>query len=180
MGEITARPQIKVRSGKQGYIQVGTDFSVTTADYAGNAITQFFSTGTILTVTPVIVSQDGVDFVDLVVVAERSALIDPVRNLISRTVARTSALLRDEEQTAIGGLYGDETIVTRAGVPWLKELPAWFFGLRYLFGYNSKQVSKTELVVLIKVEIVPSVRQRIERQLQKEEPLEEILRRQQE
>lgn len=180
MGEITARPQIKVRSGKQGYIQVGTDFSVTTADYAGNAITQFFSTGTILTVTPVIVSQDGVDFVDLVVVAERSALIDPVRNLISRTVARTSALLRDGEQTAIGGLYGDETIITRAGIPLLKELPAWFFGLRYLFGYNSKQVSKTELVVLIKVDIVPSVRQRIERQLQKQAPLEEILRRQQE
>ena len=179
MGEITARPQIKVRSGKQGYIQVGTDFSVTTADYAGNAITQFFSTGTILTVNPVIVSQDGIDFVDLVVVAERSALIDPVRNLISRTVARTSALLRDGEQTAIGGLYGDETTITRAGIPLLKELPAWFFGLRYLFGYNSKQVSKTELVVLIKVDIVPSVRQRVERQLQKEAPLEEILRRQQ-
>jgi type IV pilus assembly protein PilQ len=180
MGEITARPQIKVRSGKQGYIQVGTDFSVTTADYAGNAITQFFSTGTILTVTPVVVSQEGVEFVDLVVVAERSALVDPVRNLISRTVARTSALLRDGEQTAIGGLYGDETTLRRAGIPLLKELPAWFFGLRYLFGYNSKRVSKTELVVLIKVEIVPSVRQRIERQLQKEEPLEEILRRQQE
>lgn len=180
MGEIIARPLIKVRSGKEGYIQVGTDFSVTTADYAGNAITKFVSTGTILTVTPVIVSQEEVDFVDLVVVAERSSLIDPVRNLISRTVARTSALLRDGEQTAIGGLYGDETTSTRAGVPWLKELPAWFFGLRYLFGYNSKQVSKTELVVLIKVEIVPSVRQRIERQLQKETPLEEIRRHQQE
>lgn len=176
IGEITAQPQIKVRSGKTGYIQVGADFSVTTSDFAGNAISQFFSTGTILTVTPLILSQEGVKFVDLAVVAERSALIDPNRNLISKTVARTSALLRDGEQTAIGGLYGEESATTRGGVPLLKELPAWFFGLRYLFGYSSKQVSKTELIVMIKVDIVPSVRERIEQMLRKDPSLEEILR----
>ncbi len=176
IGEITARPQIKVRSGKTGYIQVGADFSVTTSDFAGNAITQFFSTGTILTVTPLIISQEEVKFVDLSVVAERSALLDPERNLISKTVARTSALLRDGEQTAIGGLYGEESSAARTGVPLLKDIPAWFFGLRYLFGYNSKQMTKTELVVVIKVDIVPSVRERIEQMLEKERSLEEILK----
>lgn len=176
VGEVTAQPQIKVRSGKTGYIQVGTDFSVTTADFAGNAITQFFSTGTILTVTPLVLFQEGVRFVDLTVVAERSALIDPDRNLITKTVARTAALLRDGEQTAIGGLYGEEQSTSRTGVPLLKDLPAWFFGLRYLFGYNAKQASKTELVVMIKVDIVPSVRERIEQQLRKDQPVEEILK----
>jgi general secretion pathway protein D len=159
-GEVVASPQVKVQNGRTGYIQVGSDFSVTTADYAGNAITQFHSTGTILTVTPAIISQEGVDFVDLDVEAERSSLVDPVRNLISKTVARTSALLRDGEQTAIGGLYGQEVSESRKGIPLLKNLPGWFFGLRYLFGHNTKQSSKTELVVLLKVEIAPSVRER--------------------
>ena len=160
MGEIIANPKIKVRSGKIGYIQVGSDFSVTTSDFAGNAITQFHSTGTILTVTPRIISQEGIDFVDLEVEAERSSLIDPVRNLINKTVARTSTLLRNEEQTAIGGLYGHEVTHRRTGVPLLKDLPGWFFGIRYLFGHESRLVNKTELVVLLKVDIVPSVRQR--------------------
>lgn len=161
-GEIIAKPQIKVRSGKTGYIQVGSDFSVTTADYAGNTVTQFFKTGTILTVEPVILSEEGVDFVDLVVEAERSSLVDPIRKVISKTVARTSTLLKDREQTAIGGLYGQEVTTTQSGVPLLKNLPPWFFGLRYLFGFESRRVSKTELIVLLEVEIVPSVRQRVE------------------
>ena len=167
-GEVVANPQVKVQSGKTGYIQVGSDFSVTTSDFAGNAITQFFSTGTILTVKPRILREDQIDFVDLEVEAERSSLVDPVRNLISKTVARTSTLLRDGEQTAIGGLYGQEASHSRVGIPLLKDLPRWFFGLRYLFGYNSKQVAKTELVVLLKVDIVPSVRQRAEQRREEE------------
>ena len=162
-GEVVARPQIKVRSGKVGRIQVGTDFSITTADFAGNAITQFFSTGTILTVKPVVHTEDDIDFIELEVEAERSSVVDPVRNLISKTVAKTSVLLRDGEQTAIGGLYGEVVSVSRNGVPFLKDLPAWMFGLRYLFGHESTQYSKTELVVMLKVDLVPSVRERVER-----------------
>jgi len=168
-GEIIAKPQIKVQSGKTGFIQVGSDFSVTTSDFAGNAITQFFSTGTILRVEPVIISEEEIDFVALTVEAERSSLVDPIRNLINKTVARTSTLLRDGEQTAIGGLYGEEMTVTRTGMPLLKSLPPWFFGLRYLFGHDSRLVSKTELIVMIEVNIIPSVRQRVERELREQD-----------
>ena len=161
-GEVMARPQIKVRSGKTGRIQVGSDFSVTTADFAGNAITEFYSTGTILKVTPRLLSQEGIDYVDLEVLAERSSLVDPERNLISKTLAETQVLLRNQEQTAIGGLYGHETTIARSGVPVFRNLPPWLFGLRYLFGHDSRLVTNTELVILLKIEIVPSVRQRIE------------------
>lgn len=165
-GEVIARPQIKVRSGKQGQIQVGTDFRVTTTDYAGNTITQFFSTGTILNVQPLIITEDDTDFVDLMVEAERSSLLDPELQLVSKTNARTTTLLMDGEQTAIGGLYGREINTARSGIPVLKDLPPWALGLRYLFGYNSSDVSKTELIVLLEVEIVPSVRERVRERLQ--------------
>jgi general secretion pathway protein D len=161
VGEVVANPQIKVRSGQTGHIQVGSDFSVTTADFAGNAITQFFSTGTILTVTPKLILEEGIEYVDLEVEAERSSLVDPVRNLINKTVARTATLLKDGERTAIGGLFGHEVITARTGIPFLKDLPGWFFGARYLFGRTSEQVIKTDLIVLLRVNVVPSIRQRV-------------------
>lgn len=161
VGEVVANPQIKVRSGQTGHIQVGSDFSVTTADFAGNAITQFFSTGTILTVTPKLILEEGIEYVDLQVEAERSSLVDPDRNLISKTVARTATLLKDGERTAIGGLFGQEVTKARTGIPMLKDLPGWFFGLRYFFGRTSDQIVKTDLIVLLRVNVVPSVRQRV-------------------
>jgi len=45
IGEVVANPRIVVRSGEQGQIQVGSDVSTTVRDFAGNAITQFISTG---------------------------------------------------------------------------------------------------------------------------------------
>ncbi len=45
-------------------------------------------------------------------------------------------------------------------MPILKDLPWWFFGLRYLFGYDSKQVVKRELLVMLKADILPSVEER--------------------
>lgn len=170
-GEVLARPQIKVRSGKQGQIQVGTDFRVTTVDYAGNTVVQFFSTGTILNVQPVIITEDDTDFVDLIVNAERSSLLDPDLQLVNRTNARTTTLLMDGEQTALGGLYGREINSIRSGIPVLKDLPWWALGLRYLSGYTRNEVTKTELIVLLEVNIVPSVRQRAQQRLQEQQRL---------
>ena len=169
IGKILSSPQIKVRSGKTGFIQVGSDFSVTTADFSGNALTEFFKTGTILEVEAEVISQEGIDFVVLDVKAERSSLAGAGQNLINKTVSSTSVLLKDGEQTAIGGLYGQETTVTRTGIPGLKAIPGWFFGLRYLFGHDSKLVKDTELIVMIEVDIVPSVRQRVEAELRERE-----------
>src|SRR5574338_450136 len=52
LGEIIASPNITVRDNKQGRIQVGSDFSVRTRDFAGNTVEKFFPTGTIIEVTP--------------------------------------------------------------------------------------------------------------------------------
>ena len=160
VGEVISNPQVKVIGGKEGLVQVGQDFSVITRDFGGNAVAEFFKTGTILKVTPRIVTEDSVEFVHLVVETERSTLVDPVRGIINRTTANTSALLYDGEETAIAGLYVNEVRRIRSGVPLLKDLPPWFFGLRYLFGYDRREVNKKELVVLLKVNIVPSIRAR--------------------
>ena len=51
LGEIISSPNIVVRDKKQGRIQVGSDFSIQTRDFAGNTIEKFYPTGTIIEVT---------------------------------------------------------------------------------------------------------------------------------
>ena len=57
LGKVLAQPQVVVTEGNQGTIQVGQDFSIKTRDFAGNVIDKFFSTGTILNVTPYIIDE---------------------------------------------------------------------------------------------------------------------------
>jgi len=55
-------------------------------------------------------------------------------------------------------------------VPLLRSLPTWFFGLRLLFGHDTRRVTHTELIVVIQVDIVPSIRQRVQQELLEGKP----------
>jgi len=162
LGELLSGPQIVVRSGEEGRIQVGQDFSIRERDFAGNLIDKFYSAGVIVKVTPQVITEQGVNFVHLVVDVERSA-VQPgaISTIINKSKANTNLLLLDGEETIIGGLYHSETSTVRQGVPFFKDLPWYVFGLRYLFGYDKDQVIKKELIILIKVDLVPTLQERI-------------------
>jgi general secretion pathway protein D len=70
-------------------------------------------------------------------------------------------LLLNGEQTVIGGLFVNDETTVRNGIPILKDLPWWVFGLRYLFGSDSKEIAKKELVILIKADLVPTLKERL-------------------
>lgn len=161
IGEVIASPQVTVKSGEQGRVQVGSDVAVTTRDFAGNAITQFFSTGSIIKVKPTVFSYDSIEFVNMELEVERSNTATSASGLeIKKSNAKTSVMLLDGEETVIGGLYVNEESGTREGVPFLKDLPWWMLGLRYVFGYNSKSTIKKELLILIKAHILPDLKTR--------------------
>ncbi len=162
IGEVVANPRIVVRSGEQGQIQVGSDVSTTVRDFAGNAITQFISTGSIIRVKPEVIKFDTIYFISLELNIERSNVAGVAPQItINKSSAQTKILLLDGEETIIGGLYINEERTTREGVPLLKDLPWWFFGLRYLFGFDVKTVAKKELIILLKAEILPSLAERL-------------------
>ena len=75
--------------------------------------------------------------------------------------ASTDVLMTDGEQTMIGGLFVQDKTDSRSGVPILKDLPWWFFGIRYIAGYNSIKVSRKELLIFIHVELVETLESRI-------------------
>ncbi len=162
IGEVIANPRITVMSGREGQIQVGSDVSTTVRDFAGNAITQFISTGSIIRVKPEVIRYDTVYFISLDLNIERSNVAGVAPQItINKSSAQTKILLLDGEETVIGGLYINEERKVREGIPILKDLPWWFFGLRYLFGFDTKTISKKELIILLKAEILPTLAERL-------------------
>ncbi|WP_290874218.1 type II and III secretion system protein [Gracilimonas sp.] len=166
LGKVLATPSIKVVDGQEGNIQVGQDFSIKQRDIAGNVTDNFVNTGTILNVTPQIITYGDTSFVYLDLEVERStAQPDVVSTIINKQEATTSAILLDGESTYVAGLYRTEETSVRRGIPILKDLPGWFFGLRYLFGYNSKDFLENELIIIVQAEIIQPVSERINNKL---------------
>ncbi|MER3522685.1 MAG: hypothetical protein C4326_01105 [Ignavibacteria bacterium] len=169
LGEVLSGPQLIVRSGEKGRIQVGQDFSIKERDFAGNLLDKFYSTGTIIDVRPQVISEQGVNFIHLQVDVERSSLVPSQGStIINKTKANTNVLLLDGEETIIGGLYNNEVQEVRAGIPFLKDLPWYVFGLRYIFGYNKDEVRKKELIILLKAELVPALQDRVTQKVREE------------
>ena len=163
IGNVISNPSITVRDRTEGRIQVGVDFSVKTRDFAGNTTEQFFPTGTIIIVTPYIHKENGVEYALLDIGVERSSFTtNELQTEIRKTTAATQVLMLNGEETAIGGLFLNEEAITRVGIPFLKDLPWWVFGIRYLTGYDQTIERKKELVILLKMELIPTLQERLE------------------
>ena len=165
LGDVLSGPQIVVSSGKQGKIQVGQDIFITTRDIAGNTIQQPLSSGIIIDVKPMVYEENDIKFINLDVKAERStASPGPV---INKSSASTFNVLYDGEEMVMGGLYTNVETEERGGVPFLKDLPWWVFGLKYLFGYDKQTTSTQELIILLKAELIPTLEERVANAAQK-------------
>lgn len=169
-GRTLAQPSVAVQSGEQGRIQIGSDIPVTVRDFAGNAITQFVSTGIIIDVVPTLIkspiepepNSPTIDFMHLNVRVENSTGRPfGAAVAIDRSTANTQVLLTDGEQTIIGGLYSIQTQNERRGIPLLKDLPPWFFGLRYIFGFERTTYSQRELLIVLQAELLDPIEQRL-------------------
>ncbi|MEM8485652.1 MAG: type II and III secretion system protein [Bacteroidota bacterium] len=163
LGRTIANPSVTVQSGQVGNIQIGSDVPVQQRDFAGNTVTQFFQTGIIIDVTPTVIREQLADtlggqvleFIHLDVNVENSSGRPTAAGVvIDRNRADTQVLLLDGEQTIIGGLYSTEKSVSRRGIPILKDLPPWFFGLRYLFGYNRHDEIQRELLIILQARML--------------------------
>ncbi|MGD0591026.1 MAG: hypothetical protein ABSA44_09545 [Bacteroidota bacterium] len=161
IGEVISNSKMPVRSGLSSTLQVGDDFSVLEKDFSGNTVQKFYPTGTILEIRPRIFKVGEMEFMDIRYRVEKSTFeASTVTTIIHKTSTAGSLTLLNGEESYIGGMYSNSETIVRSGVPLLKDLPWWVFGLRYLFGYDSKNITKRELIVLLKAEILPSLEDR--------------------
>lgn len=173
-GQVIATPQIRIMEGEEGKIKVGKNFFLTTRDFAGNTRYSEYESGVILKVIPNIIKQGKLSFIHLDLIAEKSDVTPTGNTVIKKiTEGRTQVLLLNGEETAMAGLFSNELVSIRKGVPFLKDLPWWFFGLRYLFGYNSQQETKKELIILIQADIVPNLINRLKSKILQKNYLKE-------
>jgi hypothetical protein len=162
LGEVITSPEVTVRNNRKGRIQVGKNIFITTRDISGNSVASQIQTGTIIEVTPNVYTQADTDFIDLDLNIEQSdAAVGATGPEINKNTVITRALLYDGEETVIGGLYTTVDQETREGIPFLKDLPPWFLGLRYLFGSENKTKARNELIILLKAELSSPIRERI-------------------
>jgi general secretion pathway protein D len=161
LGEVISNSKIPVRSGLSSVLQVGDDFSVLEKDFSGNTVQKFYPTGTILNIKPRIFKVGEMEFMDIQYKVEKSTFeASTVTTIIHKTSTSGSLTLLNGEESYIGGMYSNSEVIIRQGIPLLKDLPWWVFGLRYIFGYDSKNIVKRELIVLLKAEILPSLEDR--------------------
>ncbi len=177
IGEIVGRPQTVVKSGTTGRIMIGTDFSIKTKDFSGNLTDQFYSAGTILQITPKVYTYGTIDFIDLPYHAERSSVTPgSVSTIVNRTQSDGRVILLNGEEAYVGGLYTNDNETTREGIPLLKDLPWWVFGLRYIFGYDAMSVTRKELIILLKAELLPPIEERVKDFVKDRDVLKEKLK----
>jgi len=162
LGEIIANPSIVVRTGEVGKIRIGSDFSIKQRDFAGNVTDQFFQTGSIIDVTPHVYNEQGIDYVVLRLNVERStAFPSELSTEIRKTKASSQIMMLNGEETVIGGLYITDETYVRTGIPFLKDLPWWVLGIRYLAGSDQKKVTKKEIIIVVKTELLPTLKDRV-------------------
>src|SRR5690554_126855 len=167
-GHVISTPQVTVTSGETGSVQDGVDYTIllagitTTGVEVEQAREVEVQSGTIVRVTPtVILDEEGEKAIKMDIRVERSTA-QPNPTGYSKATAEVNShkTLYSGEETIIGGLTTTGTRHLRKGIPFLKDLPWWVFGIRYFTGYNRQEVQNKELIILLKATILPSIHER--------------------
>ena len=161
---VLSRPQIRTVHNVMGKIQIGQEVPVVdgvniTAVGSANPVIRQSDAGIILEVTPRI-SPDGTVVVD--VKAEKSAyrtgrgagvpiftdatsgnvIEAPIKDL---TKADGTVSVQDGQTIILGGMIGNQTVISESKVPWLGDLP-W---VGRLFRHDVETVSRKELLIFL-------------------------------
>lgn len=161
--KILASPHILTADNREASINIGSSVPVLTqtANIPGiqtggstalvNSV-QYRDTGVILNILPQ-VNADGL--VNLKIRQEVSAVDGSAQSstgsptFIVRT-AETTAVVQDGDTLLIGGIIQELTDRSRAGIPYLMDLPV----LGQLFRYETSSVNKTELIIMITPHVI--------------------------
>jgi general secretion pathway protein D len=155
---ILSSPNILALDNKEAVIEVGTEVptvtGTTTSAVAGSTITntvQYRKTGILLTVTPHINSSGLVKMELIQEVSDVGEFNKELNNYSFLTrKADTSLVVEDNQTVVMAGLMKSNKTNSQSGIPYLKDIPV----LGYLFGGLTKEVKKTELIIMITPHVI--------------------------
>ncbi|MGA7713061.1 MAG: type II secretion system secretin GspD [Rhizomicrobium sp.] len=163
--EVTSSPEIMVLNNQTASLQVGDRVPIATQQAVGvvtstsaivNSI-QYQDTGVVLKVTPR-VNHGGLVMMDI------SQEVSQVTNTTSSNIdsptiqerkINTSVAIQDGQTIALGGLITDNRTKGKSGIPFAQQIPV----IGYLFGDNTDNRTRTELMVLLTPHVVENTDQ---------------------
>jgi len=168
--KILSEPQLVVRSGAEATLQSGKSVAIATestnyTNSSGNFSSnyEYKDVGVIMTVTPYITAGHDVRMViqqevsDTIASNVRTDTPDIVKKQVT-----TELIAPDNSTVLMGGMIRNSEISANSGIPWLKDIPY----LGALFRTNSKSTERSELLILLTVNV-----------LDNDNPQEELIRR---
>jgi len=167
---ILSEPHVLALSGSTAILQVGESIAVPTesTSYSTSSDTmrsnyEYVDTGVIMTVTPYITAGNDVrlEIEQEVSDAQEASNIN-LPPTITKKKMSTQLVVPDNSTLMMGGMIKNTNNDSNSGVPWLKDIPY----LGRLFRYNTHSTSRSELLVLLTVNVVDS-----------KNPQEELVRR---
>ncbi|MCQ2396411.1 MAG: hypothetical protein MJ106_01785 [Lentisphaeria bacterium] len=183
--KILSEPQLVVVSGQQGKLQAGEQIAVPTqstsyTSSSGNTSTnyEYKDIGVIMTVTPNITAGNEVRLEieqEVTAVASSSTNTNGTAapNFTKKDVS-TVMTVKDNSTILMGGMIRNNEIITKSGIPFLRDIP--YLGL--LFGHDQRQNVRSELLILITVNVIDNENFQDELIRRYKESLEEIAKHQ--
>ncbi len=183
---VLSEPQLVVVSGTEGVFNNGQQIAVPTestsyTSSSGNSTTnyEYKDIGVIMTVTPYITAGN---LVQLTIKQEISSLAanstntngTSAPNFNSKKV-ETTLTVEDNTTILLGGMIQTTETSTRSGIPFLKDIP--YLGI--LFGNDTKSFNRSELLILVTVNVIDTDNFQEELIRRYKVSLEEIAKRQQ-
>ncbi|RPH52032.1 MAG: hypothetical protein EHM85_04315 [Desulfobacteraceae bacterium] len=161
---ILSSPSVLASDNKQAKIDVTTEVPIPSTSYTIQTTGQnvletkveYRNTGVILDVTPHI-SEYGLVTMDITQevsnVGELLKVADKDYYSFNKRKIATSLTVKHNQSIVIGGLISSKDSDAATGVPLLVQIPF----LRWLFGTETKSVSKSELIVMITPRVITSL-----------------------
>lgn len=158
--EVVSAPKIITLDNKTAHLQVGDQVPIVTqtsqSTQAGNAPVvnnvDYRNSGVILSVTPRISGENRIILevsqeVSSVIQTKSSGIDSPT---IQQRKFESTLTLRDGGVVALGGLISRTRNEGNSGIPGLKDVP----GLGRLFKTSTRDVARTELIVLLRAKVM--------------------------
>ena len=144
--KIISTPKVVTLNNKAAKISQGQSIPYQTTSAEGTK-TEFVEAALTLEVTPHITSDGSVS---MKIKASNNSPGTGSPPPINKKEATTELVVSNGDTTVIGGIYVDSDTESDTGVPFLSDIPL----LGWLFKTNSKQKTKTELLIFITPKIV--------------------------
>jgi len=162
--DILSAPSVLASDNKEAKIEISKEIPVASSEYTYTSSEdplletsiEYRDTGVILAVTPHINERGLVTMEVSQEVSELSTYVNVGSSeypSFTKRIVETSLTVKHAQTIVIGGIIQETISDESSGAPWLIDIPI----IRYLFGKETKKVTKTELIILITPHVIISL-----------------------